>query len=207
MFNHAAALKLLEQLGPDHPNLKQALAALDVTYHPPQKPEQPTKKVSVKTITTVLPLEPQVDFSFPITVVTKRESKQEANVPSALTEIENAEPLVLKAASEPQAQPFIPLWQEKPLYQVLLPYFHREKTTRQPDIDKITQRFVRKQPLVKLPNRVDRHTVTEIWLYCDYSQGASVYHRDYQQVRLWLKRWFGDKTLCQQVKLIQRGRD
>ena len=206
MNSHVSALTLLKALGPDHPYLKQALAALDMQYQPPKSQPEPVKIPQEKPVTdTSLLPEQTPDFTFPITVVTKRQLLRQDDHQSALQAIEDRDALEFDRQAKAESQPLPPLWQEKALYQALLPFFHQPKTSRQPDIVKIIRHFERKLPLTKLPNKISPHFPSEIWLYCDYTDGASVYHNDYQMVQQQLKTWFGDKTVSQTFKLQQRS--
>jgi sulfatase modifying factor 1 len=219
MDNHHAGLKLLEKLGPDHPYLPTALAALGLVYVPPQdvfeierKPpvvlSNPAFKVEGEAgVELEAELQPQaVDYSFPVTVVSRltiTESAQQ-NQP-ILTRMRQVEPLEPEQNSQLPQPPLVPLWQEKTLYQALMPYLYQLNTARQPDIDKIAHCFARKQPMIKWPLLVNRQAPAEIWLYCDFTHGGCVYHQDYQDVQRWLLKWFGINVVRQNIKLVQRG--
>ncbi len=205
MLNHTDALRLLKELKLDHSYLQQALAALGMEYIKSEivieKEKTPVKTNQTKPIDD----ECQPDFDFQITCVTQKQQKDNTEKHPILDKIQTFDVMSFSSTKPVETQSLIPLWQENLLHQALLPFFFRQKISQKPDIVKVTQQFSRKQPIQTIPRLKINHFPSEVWLYCDYADGANIYHADYKQVEIFIKKWFGNNVLTQKLQLIQRG--
>jgi len=204
MYNHADALRLIEQLGQNHPNLPQALTALGLSLKEQREVTTTDKSTVVKDLGSPkpLPVMAREYFNFPLTLLSKRENLGVQDQPIlekiAATPPLNLEQKLIPITINPKADM---LWDAAALYQQLAPLLWQQKLTTEPDVAMLIKHVVKKEPMNNLPRKKIGHYPAEIWLYLDYSDCANVYNAHYEQIERLLKQWFGNTAVTKTLKL------